>query len=147
MSENREVTETVVESGKVVFAEDVVATIAFLAAGEIEGVHAMSGTAMEGLGEKLGRKSYTKGVKVELGTEECAIDLQLIVKYGFKIQEVCRNAQKAVKSAIETMTGLRVVEVNITVQSIFLQQEAKVAPPKIEPPAPEPEPEVRPRVK
>ncbi|MCL2672242.1 MAG: Asp23/Gls24 family envelope stress response protein [Clostridiales bacterium] len=146
MSENKETTETMVESGKIVFAEDVIATIAFLAAGEIEGVHAMSGTAMEGLTEKLGRKSYTKGVKIELGTEECAVDLALVVKYGFRIQEVCRNAQKAVKSAIETMTGLRVVEVNIMVQSIFLQQETKVAP-KIEPPAPEPEPEVKPRVK
>lgn len=143
MSEKKEINEAVVESGKVVFAEDVVATIAFLAAGEIEGVHAMSGTAMEGISEKLGKKSYTKGVKVELGTEECAVDLALVVKYGHKIQDVCKNAQKAVKSAIETMTGLRVVEVNVLVQSIALQTEAKAEPK----PESIPEPEAKPRVK
>ena len=135
MSEKNEVVEAVELPGKVVFAEDVVATIAFLAAGEIEGVHTMGGTAMEGLGEKLGRKSYTKGVKIEVGTEECAVDLSIVVRYGHKIQNVCKNVQRAVKSAIETMTGLRVVEVNVFVQSISLQHEKPVEEPKRETPA------------
>ena len=60
----------------------------------------------------------TKGVKVEVGTEEAAIDLSVSVKFGYRIREVCEKVQQAVKSAIETMTGLRVVEVNIFVQSV-----------------------------
>ena len=117
--------------GKVVFAEDVVATIASLAAAEVEGVYGLSGSAFEGLGEKLGKKNYTKGIKVEVGTVECAVDMTLSVKYGFRIQDVCQNVQQAVKNAIETMTGLKVVEVNISVTSVVFVEEKKVEePPK-----------------
>jgi uncharacterized alkaline shock family protein YloU len=112
--------------GKVVFAEDVVATIASLAASEVEGVYGMSGSTFEGLGEKLGKKNYTKGIKVEVGTVECAVDMTLIVKYGYRIQDVCQNVQQAVKNAIENMTGLNVVEVNISVNSVVFAEEKKV---------------------
>lgn len=111
------------EAGKVVFAEDVVATIATLAASEVEGVYGMSGTTFEGIGEKLGKKNYTKGIKAEVGSVECAVDMTLIVKYGYRIQEVCSNVQEAVKNAIETMTGLRVVEINIVVNSVYFENE------------------------
>ena len=111
--------------GKVVFAEDVVATIASLAASEVDGVYGLSGTAFEGLGEKLGKKNYTKGIKVEVGSVECAVDMTLIVKYGFRIQDVCQNVQKAVKNAIETMTGLNVVEVNISVNAVVFAEPKK----------------------
>ena len=117
--------------GKVVFAEDVVATIASLAAAEVEGVYGMSGTTFEGIGEKLGKKNYTKGIKVEVGTVECAVDMTLIVKYGYRIQDVCQKVQQSVKNAIETMTGLHVVEVNIAVNSVVFAEEKKVEePPK-----------------
>lgn len=122
--------------GKVVFAEDVVATIASLAASEVDGVYGMSGSTFEGLGEKLGKKNYTKGIKVEVGTVECAVDMTLIVKYGYRIQEVCQNVQQAVKNAIENMTGLNVVEVNISVNSVVFAEEKKVedAPKPVEQP-------------
>ena len=133
MSEYKDLAiDTEENGGKVVFAEDVVATIATLAAAEVEGVYGMSGTAFEGLGEKLGKKNYTKGIKVEVGTVECAVDMSIIVRYGFKIQEVCRNVQNAVKNAIETMTGLTVVQVNIAVNSIVFAKEAPVEQPKNE---------------
>ena len=122
--------------GRIVFAEDVVATIAFLAASEVEGVHAMIGTTMEGLSEKLGKKNYTKGVKVEVGTEECACDITIVVKYGYRIQEVAQKVQQEIKNAIETMTGLKVVEVNVNVNGIYFEPEKKEEPA----PAPEPEP-------
>ena len=123
MDENTTLTTEVNQGGKIVFAEDVIATIASLAASEVDGVHAMSGTAMEGLSEKLGKKSYTKGIKVEIGTEECAVDISAVIKYGFRIQEVCQNIQTDVKNAIETMTGLRVVEVNVTVPQVYFEPE------------------------
>ena len=128
-----------VQGGKIVFAEDVVATIAYLAASEVEGVHAMIGTTMEGLSEKLGKKNYTKGVKVEVGTEECACDITVVIKYGYRIQEVAQKVQMEIKNAIETMTGLRVVEVNVNVNAIYFEPEKKP-----EPVQPEPEPEPAP---
>ena len=133
MSEYKNITiDSEENGGKIVFAEDVVATIATLAAAEVEGVYGMSGTAFEGLGEKLGKKNYTKGIKVEVGTVECAVDMSIIVRYGFKIQEVCRSVQNAVKNAIETMTGLKVVQVNISVNSIVFAKETPAEQPKTE---------------
>ena len=130
-----------IQGGKIVFAEDVVATIAYLAAGEVDGVHAMIGTTMEGLSEKLGKKNYTKGVKVEVGSEECACDITIVVKYGYRIQAVAQKVQEEVKNAIETMTGLKVVEVNVNVNSIYFEPEKKAAPAPAPAPAPEPAPE------
>ena len=133
MSEYKDITvESEGNGGKVVFAEDVVATIATLAAAEVDGVYGMSGTAFEGLGEKLGKKNYTKGIKVEVGQVECAVDMNIIVRYGFKIQDVCRAVQEAVKNAIETMTGLTVVQVNIAVTSIAFAKETPAELPKPE---------------
>ena len=132
-----------IQGGKIVFAEDVVATIAFLAASEVEGVHAMIGTTMEGLSEKLGKKNYTKGVKVEVGSEECACVITIVIKYGYRIQAVAQKVQEEIKNAIETMTGLKVVEVNVNVNGIYFEPEPKPEPkPKIKAKAePEPEPE------
>ena len=137
-----------IQGGKIVFADDVVATIAFLAASEVEGVHAMIGTTMEGLSEKLGKKNYTKGVKVEVGSEECACDITIVVKYGYRIQAVAQKVQEEIKNAIETMTGLKVAEVNVNVNAIYFEPEKKEEP-KPEPkpetkPEPEPEPEAEP---
>ena len=130
-----------IQGGKIVFAEDVVATIAYLAAGEVDGVHAMIGTTMEGLSEKLGKKNYTKGVKVEVGSEECACDITIVVKYGYRIQAVAQKVQEEIKNAIETMTGLKVVEINVNVNAIYFEPEPKPEPkPKIKAKA-EPEPE------
>lgn len=141
--EEKELNVESTQGGKVVFAEDVVATIASLAAGDVEGVHAMSGSAMEGISEKFGKKSYTKGVRVEVGTQECAVDLSLIIKYGYRIQDVAKKVQQEVRDAIETMTGLKVVEVNVAVVSIYFEPAKKVEAPA---PAPAPEPPA-PRVK
>lgn len=126
MNEN-EINVTSDEEGKVVFAEDVVATIASLAAGEVEGVYSMSGTAMEGLGEMFGKKSYTKGVRVQVGAEECAADISVVIRYGYRIREVANTIQTEVKNAIETMTGLKVVEVNVFVNAVYFEPEAKPA--------------------
>ena len=119
-----------IEGGKIVFAPDVIATIANLAASEVEGVSSLSGSVVEGITGMLGgKKSLTKGIKVEFSSEEVAtIDISVIVKYGYKIHEVCQNIQKRVKTTIETMTGLSVSAVNVAVQSIsFDKGENKVA--------------------
>ena len=126
MNDN-EINVTYDSNGKVVFAEDVVATIAALAAGDVEGVYAMNGTAIEGISERFGKKVYTKGIRVQVGAEECAVDVNVILRYGYKVIEVANNIQSEVKNAIETMTGLRVVETNVYVDAVYFEPEKKRA--------------------
>lgn len=125
MSEDRkassDVSKVEAEGGRIIFADDVVATIASLAVADVEGVSAMSGGVVEGFTEMLGKKNLTKGVKVEVGSEEAAVDVSVSIRYGYKIRDVCEKIQLAAKNAIETMTGLRVVEVNVFVQSVTFE--------------------------
>lgn len=116
------------EGGKIIFASEVVATIAGLAAAEVKGVSSMGGGVVEGFSEKLGRKNLTKGIKVDVKEEEALVEASIIVEYGYRIQDVCRNVQKDVKNAVETMTGLRVTAVNVNVQGVDMnasKEEAK----------------------
>jgi len=106
------------ESGQIRIADDVVAVIAGIAASETEGIYSMSGGMTEGLANRLMGKNIRKGVKVEVGSVETAIDLRVIVLYGSKIDEVCRRLQRNVKEAVESMTGLNVVEVNVQVEGV-----------------------------
>jgi uncharacterized alkaline shock family protein YloU len=109
--------------GTIRIADDVVSIIAGLAATEIEGIAGMSAGLVGGIAEILGRKNFAKGVKVEVGEREAAVDLYIIVKYGVRIPDVALAAQENVKQAIETMTGLSVVEVNIHVQGVGFPEE------------------------
>ena len=115
--------------GKVTFADEVVAIIAGLAATEVRGVSAMSGSVAGGIVERLGRKNLSKGVKVEVGEKETAIDLYIIVEYGVRIPEVAWNIQESVKKAEESMTGLTVVEVNVHIQGVSFEKDLKEADP------------------
>ncbi len=104
--------------GTIRIADDVVSTIAGLAAMEVEGVAAMSGGIAGGIAEVLGRRNLSKGVKVEVGTEETKIDIFIVIKYGVRIPDVAWEIQENVKKAVETMTGLRVLQVNVHVQGV-----------------------------
>ncbi len=111
--------------GTVKIADEVVSIIAGIAATEVKGVAGMSGGVAGGIAEMLGRKNLSKGVKVEVGEKEAAINLYVIVEYGERIPEVAWNIQENVKQAIENMTGLEVVEVNIHIQGVNFQHEPK----------------------
>ena len=113
------------EYGQIKISDEVVGVIAGLAATEVPGVAGMSGGIAGGIAEMLGRKNLSKGVKVEVGEKEAAIDLFIIVEYGAKIPDVSWKIQENVKKAIETMTGLNVVEVNIHVQGVNMDKEPK----------------------
>ena len=113
--------------GTIRIADEVVSIIAGLAATEIDGIAGMSGGLVGGIAEMLGRKNFSKGVKVEVGEREAAIDLYIIVKYGVRIPDVALAAQENIKQAIENMTGLSVVEVNVHVQGVnFPEEEEKI---------------------
>ncbi len=111
------------EYGTVKIANEVVAIIAGLAATEVDGVAGMSGGMTADFTEMLGMKNLSKGVKVEVGEKETAIDIFIVVEFGSKISEVATNVQKNVKETVETMTGLRVVEVNVNVQGVNIPKE------------------------
>ncbi|HHU63171.1 MAG TPA: Asp23/Gls24 family envelope stress response protein [Clostridiales bacterium] len=119
------ITKAIDQGGKISFEDEVIAIIAGIAATEVEGVAAMSGGIVGGIAEKLGMKNLSKGVKVEVGEKETAVDLYIIVEYGCRIPEVAWNIQENVKKAVESMTGLKVVEVNIHVQGINFGKETK----------------------
>lgn len=113
------------EMGAVRIANEVVGIIAGLAATEVPGVAGMSGGIAGGIAEMLGRKNLSKGVKVEVGEREAAIDLYVVVNYGERIAEVASKIQSNVKKAVEEMTGLAVVEVNVHVQGVVFPEEAR----------------------
>ena len=110
------------ELGVVKIADEVVSIVAGLAAADIEGVASMSGGIAGGIAEVLGRRNLSKGVKVEVGTEDTKIDIFIIVKYGVRIPDVAWDIQEAVKKAVETMTGLKVAHVNVHVQGVNFPQ-------------------------
>ena len=111
------------QAGLIRISDDVVATIAGLAALETPGIAAMSGGISEGLAKRLSGRNAQKGVSVEVGQLEAAVDLRIIVNYGSHIQDVCRDLQFNVRESIENMTGLRVVEVNIKVEGVLFKEE------------------------
>ena len=121
--EEKELLKTDTGLGSVKIADEVVSIIAGLAATEIDGIAGMSGGLVGGIAEVLGRKNFSKGVRVEVGEREAAIDLYIIVKYGVRIPDVALSAQENIKRAIETMTGLSVVEVNVHVQGVNFPEE------------------------
>lgn len=104
--------------GAIRIANEVVAVVAGLAATEIEGLAGMSGGLAGGFAEMLGHKNLAKGVRVEVGEKETAVDIFVIVEYGAKIPDVASRVQENVKHAIESMTGLKVLEVNVHVQGV-----------------------------
>ncbi len=111
--------------GSIRIADEVVSIIAGLAATEVEGIAAMSGGLVGGIAEILGKKNFAKGVKVEVGEREAAVDLYIIVNYGVRIPDVALTVQENVKRSIESMTGLSVVEVNVHVQGVGFQADNK----------------------
>ena len=110
------------EMGIIQIAPEVVEVIAGLATVEIEGVAGMSGGFAGGIAELLGRKNLSKGVKVEVGEKEAAVDVSIIVEYGYRIPELSANIQRNVKHAIESMTGLKVVEVNVHIDGVHFKE-------------------------
>ena len=103
-------------------ADDVVAVIAGVAVSEVPGVAEMSGGFAGGISEVLsGKKNLSKGIKVETGEKETKIDVNIIVEYGIRIPDVAFEIQNKVKAAVENMTGLKVVEVNVHIQGVKTQ--------------------------
>ena len=112
--------------GTITYATEVIATIAGVAANEVEGIAGMCVSG--GIGEILGRnRNITKGVKVEVGSQEAAVDLYTIMEYGYPIPKVASEVQENVRKALESLTGLHVVRVDVHVQGVSFEKEKKAA--------------------
>ena len=114
-------------AGKTTIAASVVQKIAGIAAREISGVHSMGGGVSRAFGairERIpgGGTGATNiaGVAVEVGEKQAAVDLDIVVEYGASIVELARAVRRNVITAVERMTGLEVIEVNIAVNDIHL---------------------------
>ena len=120
--ENKEEIDT--ENSGVKISNDVVAVIAGVAVSEVQGVASMQSGFAGGISEVLsGKKNRTKGIKVEIEGNTAKIDVNIIVEYGTRIPDVAFEIQNRVKKAVETMTGLQVLEVNVHVQGVNLPDE------------------------
>jgi len=116
--------DTNIDGGTITYAPEVIAIIAGVATSEIEGIAGMC--ASGGFGEILGKnKNITRGVKVEVGTEEVSVDLYTIIEYGQPIQKVAQEVQENVRKNIEAMTGLHVVRVDVYVQGVSFEKEKR----------------------
>lgn len=109
--------------GEVKIADEVVAIIAGLAAMEVEGVASMAGNATRELISKLGMKSLSKGVRVDVLDGIVTVSLTLNLLYGYGVKDISVKVQEKVKSSIENMTGLEVADVNIRVAGVKVPEE------------------------
>ena len=110
--------------GTIKYANEVIAIIAGVAASEVDGIAGMCTSG--GISDIIGRnRNITRGVKVEIGGEEASVDLYIVVEYGSPIQKVASEVQENVRKAIETMTGLHVVNVDVHVQGVSFEREKK----------------------
>ena len=124
MSENEETNleENVQEVNGIKISEEVVATIAGMAVSEVKGV---ASTNSGIISEVFGKKSFSKGIKVQINEKAVTIDVFIVVEYGSRIPDIAWEVQNRVKSAVEDMTGLKVLEVNIQVQGVNLPKAEK----------------------
>ena len=107
------------ETSEIKISDEVVSVIAGKAVSEIPGVYGMAKGFAGGISEVFGgKKNPSRGIKVEVGEKEAKIDVNIVVDYGVRIPDVAFEIQNRVKKAVEAMTGLKVIEVNVNVQGI-----------------------------
>jgi uncharacterized alkaline shock family protein YloU len=110
--------EAKTDLGAVRIRNEVVSAIASVAALEVKGVVEMKRGITQGMLRVFGKKSFERGVRVNLSEGEVKIDISVIVEYGAKIPEVAKKVQENVKKSVEEMTGLSLVEVNVNIRGV-----------------------------
>jgi len=127
------------DQGNTTIADGVVSKIAGVATREVPGIHDMGKGASRAFGalkDKLpggvGQPSMSRGVKVEVGERQAAVDLDVVVDYGASIVDVAQLVRRNVIERVEGMTGLEVVEVNISVDDVWLGEDESDAEPRVQ---------------
>lgn len=119
--------------GRTIISDTVVSKIAGIATREVSGVHDLGGGAARAVGalrERIpgGRVNQSQGVGVEVGETQAAIDIDIVAEYGIAIADLATDIRRNVISSVERMTGLDVVEVNVTVHDVYLDEGGDDAP-------------------
>lgn len=109
--------------GQIQIADEVIGVIAVTAALEVEGV--VAGAHGKGIGEFFGKKGHTKCVKIVRDENDAVLDMEVIVKFGTKVQKIAAEVQEKVKSTVETMTGLQVAVVNVSITGVVKEVKAE----------------------
>ncbi len=115
-------TEKNTQSGKIKIADNVAAAIANIAAQEVEGVVKVIGSSTSQISEMFGKKNLSKGVKINMNEEGTNIELALVIVHGINIVQIAEQVQKNVKEAVESMTGIIVKNVDITISDIVFEE-------------------------
>ena len=121
MADSKEYWTSASDQGSVRISEDVIASIAAIAASETEGVGNLYSGIGTNVAEFLGKKSLAKGVKVVFHGDLVEVEVSLLAQYGYNICEVSKNVQSAVRSSIQSMTGMRTSAVNINVGGVSFE--------------------------
>ena len=125
MAEAKEYVSRSDELGTIHISGEVLAAIAAAAALDVEGVSSLAANLGSDIAGLLGKKNLAKGVRIQVEDEIVAVDISVLVKYGYTIQTVAKAVQEAVSTAIESMSGLTVGAVNVNVGGVAFDNEAR----------------------
>ena len=125
MGENKEYLSATQENGSIHISQEVIASIAALAASEVEGVCGLSANLGSDIAELLGRKNLGRGVKITIHDDSIAIDCYVVALLGYSVIDIAKNVQERVVTAVESMTGATVRSVNVDICGITLPKETK----------------------
>ena len=125
MGENKDYLSAVQENGSIHISEEVIASIAALAANEVEGVCGLSANLGSDIAELMGKKNLGKGVKLSFNDDTISIDCYVVALYGYSVIDIAKNVQEKVTTAVESMTGRTVRSVNVDICGITLPKETK----------------------
>ncbi len=125
MAETREYVSRSDELGNIHISGEVLAVIAAAAALEVEGVSSLAANLGSDIAELLGKKNLAKGVHIQVADEMVTVDVSVLVKYGYTIQDVAKNVQDAIKNGVESMSGLTVDAVNVNVGGVTFEKEMR----------------------
>ena len=118
MSENRDYISRADELGNIHIAEEVLAAVAAAAAAEVAGVSGLSANFGTDIAELLGKKNQGKGVRIQVEEEKVTVEVAILMAYGHTIPEVGKAVQENVKSTMESITGLEIAAVNVSVAGV-----------------------------
>ena len=125
MGENKDYLSAIQENGSIHISEEVIASIAALAASEVEGVCGLSANFGSDIAEMLGKKNLGRGVKIAISGDTVAIDCYVVALFGYSVIDIAKNVQERVTTAVESMTGAKVSGVNVDICGITLPKESK----------------------
>jgi uncharacterized alkaline shock family protein YloU len=115
-------------TGRTVISDSAVAKVAGIAARAVPGVYSLGSGPSRALGairDAVGSSDHAAGVRAEVGETQVAVDINLVAVYGYPLHDVANQVRAAVYSAVETLVGLQVIEVNIEINDVYIAPPAK----------------------